>query len=286
MIYFEPPTASLVQLYKYAPGRSRSFINSSHHLCHSSIGSNGRRSKFSSARHTHCSRAFRCCIGQIAAVEVEQRERQPYAVLRDSVPRLSDFIVNHLTHLFEDVEMLSIVGRKLVPYGNAEKSRTGTVICQHGEWECKLNKVEACAINVFPIMNEYFLFIHCVEDLVDKYQNTEWEQCLKELNDPTPTMDCFNGQRGDELISKYGDMTNALHPPHPEVPWATVNDKPIKDCSNYLKYVCEAYKGPDRPAKSSYVSLKSTLRAEGSSSGNPVKVVRLRPCFVALIELY
>uniref|UniRef100_A0A7N0VKW4 Uncharacterized protein n=1 Tax=Kalanchoe fedtschenkoi TaxID=63787 RepID=A0A7N0VKW4_KALFE len=116
----------------------------------------------------------------------------------------------HLTHLSEDVEMLSIVDLKLVPYGNAEKSQTGTIICQHGEWECKLNKVEACAINVFPIMNEYFLFIHCVEDLVDKYQYTDWEQYLKELNDPTPIMDCYNGQRGDEINIPWLIHLNAL----------------------------------------------------------------------------
>uniref|UniRef100_A0A7N0TGP9 Uncharacterized protein n=1 Tax=Kalanchoe fedtschenkoi TaxID=63787 RepID=A0A7N0TGP9_KALFE len=61
-------------------------------------------------------------------------------------------------------------------------------------------------------------------------------------------------------------MTNALQPPLQGVPWVTVNDKPIDDYLNYLEYVCEAYKGPDRPAKCSDASLKSTPWAEGSSA--------------------
>uniref|UniRef100_A0A7N0TH26 Gamma-interferon-inducible lysosomal thiol reductase n=1 Tax=Kalanchoe fedtschenkoi TaxID=63787 RepID=A0A7N0TH26_KALFE len=180
----------------------------------------------------------------------------------------SGFIVDSLHELVEDDEMINIVDLELVPYGNAQIDQDGTVVCQHGEWECKLNKVEACAIDALPGVKGQFSFIFCVEDLVNKGQYTEWEQCLSSVEvDPEPITNCYSGQRGDELIALNAAKTGALKPPHEFVPWVTVKEEPLYyKFEDYIEYVCKAYKGPNRPAKcSQHASHKSTPRNEGSS---------------------
>nr|DAD28106.1 TPA_asm: hypothetical protein HUJ06_029574 [Nelumbo nucifera] len=64
-------------------------------------------------------------------------------------PYCSSFIVKHLANVFEK-GLIKIVDLKLVPYGNAKVGSNNTITCQHGSYECLLNTVEACAINVWP----------------------------------------------------------------------------------------------------------------------------------------
>ncbi|GAB4857371.1 hypothetical protein Ancab_040522 [Ancistrocladus abbreviatus] len=64
-------------------------------------------------------------------------------------PYCSYFIAHDLIRLFTD-QLLPIVNLKLVPWGNAALDPSGNFQCQHGQGECLLNTVEACAINVFP----------------------------------------------------------------------------------------------------------------------------------------
>uniref|UniRef100_A0A7N0VIC0 Gamma-interferon-inducible lysosomal thiol reductase n=1 Tax=Kalanchoe fedtschenkoi TaxID=63787 RepID=A0A7N0VIC0_KALFE len=182
-------------------------------------------------------------------------------------PYCSNFIVNYLHKLFEDDQLMDIVDLKLVPYGNAKISQNGTVVCQHGKWECVLNKVEACSIDALPSPKKQFDFIYCVEDFVYKYQYSEWAQCFNKVGvDPKPIMDCYNSQRGEELILKYAAETGALQPPHKYVPWVTVNGKPLyDDYQNFLAYICKAYKGSNPPGTCAGISLKNPARTGGNS---------------------
>lgn len=96
-------------------------------------------------------------------------------------PYCAEFIVNHLSKIF-NTGLISAIDLQLVPWGNAIIKPDGTILCQvldssclvftcivvykirmqhlinavccfvfqHGEAECALNAIHACAINAYP----------------------------------------------------------------------------------------------------------------------------------------
>ncbi|KAF5821680.1 putative gamma interferon inducible lysosomal thiol reductase GILT [Helianthus annuus] len=172
-------------------------------------------------------------------------------------PGCTYFILNDLSKIFDN-GLIDIVDLKLSPYGNAKISSNGTIVCQHGEWECKLNTVGACAINTWPNVNDHFKFIHCVESLSDDGKYREWKTCFKKLKlDPKQVTECFTGELGHKLELQYADEIGALKPPHEYVPWVVVDGKPLKeDFANFVSYVCKAYKGSKVPQACRGLSLK------------------------------
>ncbi|XP_057782598.1 gamma-interferon-responsive lysosomal thiol protein-like [Salvia miltiorrhiza] len=173
-------------------------------------------------------------------------------------PYCSNLIVNYLYKIFES-DLISITDLKLIPYGNAKIKSNGTIVCQHGKYECILNTVEACAIDAWPDVNDHFPFIYCVESLVYHNNYTYWETCFEKLGlDATPVMDCYNGDRGTEIELRYAAQTNALEPPHTYVPWVVVDGQPLyDDYRNFKSYICEAYKGTPKPSACSKSSIGS-----------------------------
>ncbi|PIN07664.1 Gamma-interferon inducible lysosomal thiol reductase [Handroanthus impetiginosus] len=163
-------------------------------------------------------------------------------------PYCSNLIVNYLYKLFES-DLISITDLELIPYGNAKVHPNGTITCQHGPYECLLNTVEACAIDVWPDVKDHFPFIYCVESLVYQHNYTYWETCFEKLGlDASPVTDCYKGKRGTELILRYAAKTNALQPPHRYVPWVVVDGQPLyDDYRNFAYYICKAYKGTTKP---------------------------------------
>ncbi|KAI3924501.1 hypothetical protein MKW98_032702 [Papaver atlanticum] len=162
-------------------------------------------------------------------------------------PGCSEFIVHELPKIFKN-RLIDIVDLNLVPYGNANLLKNGTIICQHGPFECFLNTVEACAINSMPEY-EYFEFIRCTENFIAEGKAEESSSCL----DKTPghgkiLHDCYTSGRGQKIELQYAKVTAALNPPHEYVPWVTVNEVPIRmDIENFMKYICKAYKGTSTP---------------------------------------
>ncbi|XP_071720649.1 gamma-interferon-responsive lysosomal thiol protein-like [Rutidosis leptorrhynchoides] len=163
-------------------------------------------------------------------------------------PYCENFILNYLYKIFDN-GLISIVDLKLSPYGNAKIDSNGTIVCQHGEWECILNTVEACAIHAWPDVNDHFPFVYCVEKLTNEGKYAEWETCFQKLSlDPKPVTDCYNSGFGHELNLQYADEIKVLEPPHTYVPWVVVDGQPIyDDYTDFVSFVCKAYKGTDVP---------------------------------------
>ncbi|KAK1426876.1 hypothetical protein QVD17_15556 [Tagetes erecta] len=163
-------------------------------------------------------------------------------------PGCADFIVNYLYKIFDN-GLISIVDLKLSPYGNAKISSNGTIVCQHGEWECVLNTIEACSIHAWPAVSDHFPFVYCVEKLNDEGKYAQWKTCFETLGlDPKPVIDCYNDGTGHKLELQYADEITALEPPHAYVPWVVVDGKPLyEDYTDFISFICKAYKGSKAP---------------------------------------
>ncbi|KAK9057540.1 hypothetical protein SSX86_022376 [Deinandra increscens subsp. villosa] len=182
-------------------------------------------------------------------VAVAKEEKVELTVYYEALcPSSEDFITEYLNKIFDN-GLISIVDLKLSPYGNAQISSNGTIVCQHGKWECLLNTIEACAIHVWPDVSDHFPFVYCVERLNQDENYTEWETCFEILNlDSKPVADCYRSGLGHKLEIGYADETMALEPPHVYVPWVVVDGQPLyDDYTNFISYICKAYKGSNLP---------------------------------------
>ncbi|XP_059660906.1 gamma-interferon-responsive lysosomal thiol protein-like [Cornus florida] len=181
-------------------------------------------------------------------------------------PYSANFIINYLDNIFTN-GLIDIVDLTLFPWGNAKIKGNNTVVCQHGPFECLLNTVEACAISVWPDLNEHFPFIYCIETLVYNRTYPEWESCFEKLSlDPTPISDCVSTGYGAELELQYAADTNALEPPHEYVPWVVVDGQPLyEDYENFISYICKAYKGTTVPSACSDLSLDAIPEEKANS---------------------
>ncbi|KAM0995903.1 gamma-interferon-responsive lysosomal thiol protein isoform X1 [Malus sylvestris] len=182
-------------------------------------------------------------------------------------PYSANFIVNYLVKLFED-DLISIVDLKLSPWGNAKLRSNDTFTCQHGPSECLLNTVEACAIEIWPALNDHFPFIYCVESLVYEHKYPQWESCYEKLGlDSKPIAECYSSGLGKELELQYAAETSALQPPHQYVPWVVVDGQPLyEDYENFLSYVCNAYNGTTALEACSKISLNTRKSSKSTHS--------------------
>ncbi|XP_068668095.1 gamma-interferon-responsive lysosomal thiol protein-like [Aristolochia californica] len=173
-------------------------------------------------------------------------DKVPLALYYETLcPYCSNFIVNHLSKIFSN-GLLDVIDLKLVPYGNARLGSNNSISCQHGPYECLLNTVEACAINIWPDVHKHFSLINCIESLVVERKYTDWESCFQRTgSDSHPVADCYSRGDGQKLELLYAAETSALEPPHTYVPWVVVDGRPLyEDYENFETYICKAYKGP------------------------------------------
>lgn len=104
-----------------------------------------------------------------------------------------------------------------VPWGNAILKKDGKIECQHGELECTLNTVEACALHYYPA--EYasindtcismcvFVCV-CVRMFVCRAQFWPFLHCLDKSEDPTldKAQQCFK-----QLSYNWTAVDTCLH---------------------------------------------------------------------------
>ncbi|KAG0496026.1 hypothetical protein HPP92_000635 [Vanilla planifolia] len=181
----------------------------------------------------------------ISAVSAGRGEKVQVALYYESLcPYSAKFIVNYLSKIFDN-GLIDVVDLDLVPYGNARIKSNGTIICQHGRYECLLNTIEACAIHAWPDLAEHFKFILCVEGLVLKHKYLNWESCFRETGLKSEAVsNCYESGYGEKLELQYAAQTDALIPPHKYVPWVVVNGQPLYDDYENLEiYICAACKG-------------------------------------------
>ncbi|EOA15680.1 hypothetical protein CARUB_v10006370mg [Capsella rubella] len=156
-------------------------------------------------------------------------------------PGCQMFIVDELVKVF-DSDLFTITDVKLVPFGNAEISDNKTVICQHGEEECKLNAFEACGIKILTNPKSQYKFIRCIENDTKNYE----QNCFQGFGDDQKEVmnDCYNSDLSKKLILENAKQTMSLKPKHEFVPWVTLNGKPLYEKLNdWVAQVCKLYKG-------------------------------------------
>ncbi|KAM1038288.1 hypothetical protein ACFX13_033729 [Malus domestica] len=101
-------------------------------------------------------------------------------------PYCATFIETNLARIFAK-GLITILNLRLVPWGNASTA----TFCQHGPDVCKLNSLEACALDVLQDVNKHFALIYCIEFLVIEGRHKEWQTCFSSLGLPLkPVLDC------------------------------------------------------------------------------------------------
>ncbi|KAJ4842354.1 hypothetical protein Tsubulata_036759, partial [Turnera subulata] len=112
-------------------------------------------------------------------------------------PYSRDFIVGPLANATHS-DLMTITNLRLIPWGNAILQNS-TIICQHGEDECYLNIIHACAIHTWPDVTTHFNFIQCSENRSSQISpklgaEATWKDCAKQLGNfiTGPLADAFD----------------------------------------------------------------------------------------------
>lgn len=146
-----------------------------------------------------------------------------------------------------DHELGGIAKLRVVPWGNARAAPGGAVTCQHGDDECLLNRMYACAIDAHS-RSHWLSLLQCASA---KYPAVlkNFDKCAVRAGiNATAVRACAAGRRGDDLIERARMETENLYPQHSGVPWFVVERLPVGGNSGALGAVaCAAWRGT-RPA--------------------------------------
>ncbi|XP_065217551.1 GILT-like protein 1 [Planococcus citri] len=116
-------------------------------------------------------------------------------------------------------ELRDYINVEFVPFGKAaiEKLPNGTwkADCQHGQYECYGNIIQACALDEFKNdSNKAVEFVHCSVSYNSKYPFNTTSTCFERIKNDTESIERFNQckttDKGYELLAKYGDMTPSI----------------------------------------------------------------------------
>ncbi|TYH00489.1 hypothetical protein ES288_A10G281200v1 [Gossypium darwinii] len=153
-------------------------------------------------------------------------------------------------------------------------------MCSMEKEECHLNTIYSCVIHFWPDVKEHLEFIRCTEQQSLKGGPVEalWKNCSEKLRLNEEIINkCYTTGLGYKLLLQYANETAHLKPPQEYVPWVVVNNQPLRqDFENFVKYVCQAYKGDHKPAAS---------KAQ-SSNLSPTIYALPQPLVIPLVDFY
>ncbi|KAF7637825.1 hypothetical protein Mgra_00002799 [Meloidogyne graminicola] len=167
-------------------------------------------------------------------------------------PDCQNFISKKLYDFW--INFKNFVRIEFIPFGNAKILKNGTIECQHGPEECKINKYESCAIHY---MHEPLPFIHCLETKIANGIKLEKasKQCYAKLHSLPHIYDqimhCFNGQKGDKLQKIAAEQTFNIWPDKNEfVPWILINNASLISQQFFMQQlptlICQSYIGDNK----------------------------------------
>lgn len=141
----------------------------------------------------------------------------------------------------------SIAKLHVVPWGNARVAPGGAASCQHGEDECFLNTMYACAIHAYP-RTHWLPLLACASSHYPSVMKA-FDKCAGRAGvNATSVRACAESHHGAQLADEARRETEALIPQHSSVPWFVVERLPLGGESNALAaVVCAAWRGA-RPA--------------------------------------
>ncbi|XP_076235464.1 gamma-interferon-inducible lysosomal thiol reductase [Calliopsis andreniformis] len=133
---------------------------------------------------------------------------------------------------------------ELIPYGKATTVKTDDgyeFMCQHGPIECKANIIHACSINILKNSSILLEYVSCM--IKNNIEAVEiMEICAKKMNiDYDPILKCSTERKGEELLAKYGELTNALIPRVSFIPTVVLDGNSgnqARVLKNLLQEVC------------------------------------------------
>ncbi|KAJ1371555.1 hypothetical protein KIN20_033524 [Parelaphostrongylus tenuis] len=147
-------------------------------------------------------------------------------------PYCEKWIVEELyPNIYEN--FAEVINIEFVPFGNA-KNKNGTITCQHGEEECRINRFESCLIHSkVPFENA----------TAECYRN---QSIREEVQGKIQS--CVHSHLGDELQQEAAEKTANVWPlKHYWVPWIIVNGVSVERTQAMLHslpyYLCEWYIG-------------------------------------------
>ncbi|KAB2010893.1 hypothetical protein ERO13_D10G238348v2 [Gossypium hirsutum] len=180
-------------------------------------------------------------------------------------PRCASFISNDLVKVFH-TDLHTIINLRVSLDGRLCNN------VHHGEEECHLNTIHSCVIHFWPDVKEHLEFIGCTEQ--QSLKGGPSKHCGKIANETKEktlllqqayvlqhVIKLYALQpKNVTLLLQYANETAHLKPPQEYVPWVVVNHQPLRqvitsifiswlhDFENFVKYVCQAYKGDHKSA--------------------------------------
>lgn len=115
----------------------------------------------------------------------------------------------------------------------------GTVLCQHGDDECKADTIEGCAVKHYGSMGAAD-FVYCFE-YSQQGKASAMTSCAQATGlDAEVIAKCVTGDDGAKVDAANAKATAALGTSKIGTPWVLVNGKALEDADSLFKTVCKS----------------------------------------------
>ncbi|XP_075170510.1 GILT-like protein 3 [Haematobia irritans] len=151
------------------------------------------------------------CAINCSNADLEPQKLKVEVYYETLCPDSMRFIRNQLYGAMIDDSLLQYSDLVFIPYGKVgswtdpETNKTN-LYCQHGTRECELNAMHACIVE-HNTVREQLDMITC---LLNGY-NTDIDMCSQQLDiDVTAAKNCKASRETNEILKKYGNMTDSI----------------------------------------------------------------------------